>query len=446
MAWKAPGEGGNDKNDQPSPPNTEGASDQQGSAERDPWRAGRPRSTPDRSRPPDLDQIAASLWRSLTARRRRSGGGSSLHDKPPRKGSAWMLPGLLAGTALLVWLGAGIYVVAEGSVGVVMRQGHYYGTVLAGVHWNPSLIDRVTYVDMEKDHWLAIRNQQLTHDGNLATLHVLAVYRIASAKDYLLCAQSPERLLQNALDSAVGQVAMSHSLNDLLNGDRSALSDAIRHQLQSALASRAVGVELGDIKVDSVTVPEAVKAAADAVQQAHQQMDAAVNSATAARAQGVAQAERDARRVQEEARAYRDTAVSRARSDIAQFTAALNAYERAPNVTQDRLYLDTVQRIMSAPGMRVVSAQSGPVQVSFTPSPVPLPPSLASAPEAQGAEARPSTRAEDSAAVINGGKGNSSAGTGNKVTNGGGESRDAVRDDRDSGERRYDRSLTGGRQ
>ncbi|WP_414499692.1 MULTISPECIES: FtsH protease activity modulator HflK [unclassified Zymobacter] len=428
MAWKAPGEGGKDKGDDPRPQDGGGnAGAPQGRPEHDPWRGGRQRPS---QQPPDLDEVAKRVWRTLTGKR-RSGGPRDPNVPPSRKCSAFVLPGAILGVAALVWLGAGVYTVSDGQVGVVMRQGHYQNTVASGIHWNPSLIDRVTRVNVGQDHWLVTRRQQLTQDGNLVTLHVRASYRIVSAVDYVRNVEHPEQMLQSALDTAVSHVVSSHPLDELLSGERTVTSSAISSALQTAFPGQLTGTELRDVRIEEVAVPKSVEAAMKAAEQARQQAKTTIQDAEAQRDQLIAQAEREAHQLQEESRAYHDTAIARARSDIAQYMAVLHTYERAPEVTRDRLYLEAVRAIMAGPGIRIVNTQSDNTAVSVPPAGAPapmgppplLPPHLSE------------TSASGHASLL-----------GTPAAKAQTAPRDAARSDRDSGERHYDRSLKEGRQ
>lgn len=430
MAWKAPGEGGKDKGDDPRPNNNGGtAGPQQEHPEQDPWRGGRQR--PSSQQPPDLDEVAKRIWRTLTGKR-RTGGQPGPSARPPRSTNALMLPGMIVGVAALVWLGAGVYSIDKDDVGVVMRQGHYHNTVTSGIHWNPSLIDRVTRVNVGQDHWLVARRQQLTQDGSLVTMNVRASYRIVSAVDYVRNVEHPELMLQSVLETVVHQVVASRPLDELLNGERTALSSAMSSALQTAFPRALTGVELRDVRVEDVAVPKSVDTAMKAAEQARQQASAAVLQAETQRDQVIAQAEREAHRLQEDARVYHDTATAHARSDIAQYLSVLRTYERAPEVTRDRLYLEAMRTVMAAPGVRIVNTQSDDTAVSVPPasvSPAPalppqLPPPHLSDPSASGHAALPSQAAAKPQT----------------------STRDPVRNDRDSGERHYDRSLREGRQ
>ena len=421
MAWKAPGEGGKDKGGDSRPNNSGGPV--QGRPEHDPWREGR--SRPSSQQPPDLDEVAKRIWRTLTGKR-RAGGPQEPNARPPRRGNALLLPGIIVGIAGLVWLGAGIYTIDDNEVGVVMRQGRYHGTVEPGIHWNPSLIDRVTRVNTGQDHWLVARRQQLTQDGNLVALHVRASYRIVSAPDYLKSVDHPDQLLQNVVETAVNHVVSSRSLDDVLNADRVALNSAISSVLQSTFPSRLVGAELRDVRVEEVVVPKIAEAARAGVSQAQQQAKETVQQAEAQRDQLTTQADREAHQLQEDAQAYHDTAVAKARSDIAQYIGVLRSYERAPEVMRDRLYLDAMKKVMTSPDIQVVNTQNSSAAVSVSSAQQPHMPHPPVPPVPHGGEVSSATNATPATKS--------------------GTMRGSIRADRDSsGERHYDRSLREGR-
>lgn len=426
MAWKAPGEGGNDKGDNSRPNEGGNTGASQGRPEQDPWRDGRKRPSP---QPPDLDEVAKRIWRTLTGKRRTAGDRPS-GKRPPRKGSALLLPSAIIGVAALVWLGAGIYTVDDGDVGVVMRQGHYIHTVTAGMHWNPSLIDRVTRVNVGQDHDVVTRRQQLTQDGNLITLSVRASYRVTSPVDYVRGAAHPAQLLQSTLETAVSRVVSAHKLDELLNSDRTAVNVAINDTLQTLFPGQLTGTALRDVRVEEVSVPKAVEAAMNSVDQARQQAKDTIAAAGAQRDQTLAQAEREAHQLQASSSAYHDTAIARARSDIAQYLAVLHAYERAPDVTRDRLYLEAVSAVMTTPGVRVVNTQNDETVVSvpakdmLAPPQSPMKPLHPSESAASEHVAQPASASAEFQAGRRG---------------------DAVRRDRDNGDRHYDRSLKEGR-
>lgn len=428
MAWKAPGEGDKNKGDDSPPKNDSGpAGSQQERPEHDPWREGRQRPSTSTQQPPDLDDVAKRIWRSLFGKR-RAGGQRGPSTTPPRKSNALILPGIIVGAAALVWLGAGVYTIDDDEVGVVMRQGHYHGTVAAGIHWNPSLIDRVIRVNVAQDHSLIARQQQLTQDGSLVTLHVRARYHIVSAVDYIQNVEHPEQLLQNALETAVGHVVSSRPIDELLSSDRAVLANAISGTLHTSFPGQLTGVELRDVDVEDASVPKKVEAAMAAAKQAHQQAKIAAQQAETQRDHILVQAEREAHQIQEEARTYHDMAQAQARTDIAQYLAVLRTYERAPDVTCNRLYLDAISAVMATPGIHIVNTLRGDMPISVAPTNAPVPsPQPPISPLMGGVSANEQPSAQ-------------SAPVAKPHT-----TRDGARTDRDSSERHYDRSLRGGR-
>lgn len=302
---------------------------------------------------------------------KRSDGPSELDALMRRLRQWWRASGMPGGgpsgvvsvgvSALLaVWLISGFYTVDEQERAVVLRFGAYAGTVGPGVKWHlPWPVERVEKVTMTGVRSVQERAQILTQDQNLVDVEVNVQYRVSSAEDYLFNVQDSRALLQQVTASATRDVVGAVGLDAVLTEGRQGLADHIAHAMQRRLDGYHAGLVVTGVNLQQVQPPEAVQAAfADAIK-AREEQQRLHGEAEAYAAERLPRARNDAARQLANAQAYRDEAVARAEGDTARFTALLNEYRRAPQVTRDRMYLDTMDAVLGKAGKVVLDIDKG---------------------------------------------------------------------------------------
>ena len=305
--------------------------------------------------PPDLDEAFRKLKEKLTGG--GSGGGSG---KPRPSSGAPLLIGLLVLAGFWFW--QGIYVLDEQERGVVLRLGQYHDTIMPGFNWQPAMIDTV-FVDnvtQERQYSPALgQNLMLTRDENIVDVPLTVQYNIRDIKDYYLNISDPDATLEQATDSAVRHVVGSADLNNVISAGRELLREEVEVRLQTYLDNYGTGIHVIDVTMQEARPPEAVKQAFDDVIAASADKERLINEAQAYRNQILPQARGEAQRAIENANGYQGELIARAEGEADRFKQLLVEYSLAPEVTRERLYLDTVETVMSNANKVLVDVEGG---------------------------------------------------------------------------------------
>ena len=386
-----------------------------------------PRAKPSRptAGPPDLDE----LWRDFN----RKLGGLFGGGKPGGRGGAGGSGGggfqpdmkdarrgliLVAVVAALIWLGTGFFIVQEGQQAVITQFGRFKSTVGAGFNWRlPYPIQRhelifvtqIRSVDVGRDTVIKAtglrESAMLTEDENIVEIKFAVQYRLSDARAYLFESKNPGEAVVQAAESAVREVVGKMRMDSALSEERDQIGPRVRELMQKILDRYKVGVEVVGINLQQggVRPPEQVQAAFDDVLKAGQERERAKNEAQAYANDVVPRAVGSASRLKEEADAYKSRIVSQAQGDAQRFRSVLTEYQKAPQVTRDRMYLDTMQQIYANVTKVMVDSRQGS-NLLYMPldklmqgsmpapavaeSPVPTPPATGAVASGSGNDAR----------------------------------------------------------
>jgi len=326
----------------------------------DPW--GRKRS---QQGPPDLDELLRKLHRKL----RGSGSGDAAPSNTPPPGGIAALTAVVVIVALAVWFIAGLFIVPAAENAVVLRFGKYRDTVTPGLHWIPALIERKYSINVEKISTFSYQAEMLTGDENIVAVQIAVQYRIKTIRDYLFNVINPQESLQQSTASALRQVIANLSLNDILTAggvQQAALSQQIAEQLRGILAIYKTGLTITEVTLQAAKPPEAVVAAFDDAIMAREDAQRFINKAKAYQ-EGVEPVARGkATRLIQQAEAYKARVINQAKGDTARYTALLNVYKQAPEVTRERLYLSMLESVLSQ-NMKVLVDTKGNNNVLYLP-------------------------------------------------------------------------------
>ena len=329
---------------------------------------GRSRGQGPQQGPPDLDE----LWRDFNRKlgglfggarkggRGNNGGTGGGGDFQPDMKSAGIGAGLIAAVVVLIWLGTGFFIVQEGQQAVVTQFGSYKSTVGAGFNWRlPYPIQRhelvfvtqIRSVDVGRD--LVIKatglrdSAMLTEDENIVEIKFAVQYRLSDAREFLFESKNPSEAVVQAAETAVREVVGKMKMDTALAEERDQIAPRVRKLMQSILDRYKIGVEVVGINLQQggVRPPEQVQAAFDDVLKAGQERERAKNEAQAYANDVIPRAVGSASRLKEEADAYKARIVAQAQGDAQRFKSVLTEYQKAPQVTRDRLYLETMQQI-----------------------------------------------------------------------------------------------------
>ena len=330
--------------------------------------------------PPDLDE----LWRDFNRKlgnifggkggQGGSGGNGGPGSFNPSPKSTGIGAGLIAGVVGLIWLGSGFFIVQEGQQAVITQFGKYHTTVGAGFNWRlPFPVQRhetvaatqIRSVDVGNDSIVPAtglrQSAMLTSDENIVEIKFAVQYRLSNARDFLFESRDPEAAVVKAAETAVREVVGKMRMDAALAEERDQIGPRVRALMQTILDRYKVGVEVVGINLQQggVRPPEQVQASFDDVLKAAQERERAKNEAEAYANDVVPRARGAADRLNEEAEGYRARIVAQAEGDAQRFQAIHAEYRKAPQVTRERMYVDTMQEVYSNVTKVLVDSKSG---------------------------------------------------------------------------------------
>ena len=330
--------------------------------------------------PPDLDELWRDFNQKLGQLFGNKGGGGGGGARPPSGGPG--LPGFLRnlglgvvlGAALMVWLGTGFFIVQEGQQAVITQFGKYKSTVGAGFNWRMPwpfqrhelvYVSQIRSVDIGRDNVIKStglrESAMLTEDENIVEIKFAVQYRLSDARAYLFESKNPTEAVVQAAETAVREVVGKMRMDTALAEERDQIGPRVRQLMQTILDRYKVGIEVVGINLQQggVRPPEQVQAAFDDVLKAGQERERAKNEAEAYANDVVPRAVGAASRLKEESNAYRARIVAQAEGDAQRFKSILTEYQKAPQVTRDRLYTETFQQVYSNVTKVLVDSKQG---------------------------------------------------------------------------------------
>jgi modulator of FtsH protease HflK len=373
MAWNEPGGGGN----------------------RDPWSGGGRDQGP-----PDLDEVIRKLSDKFGSvlGGRRGGGGGGRSGSPGTPGSGFAgVTVIVVVIALIGWLIASIYIVDEGTRGVVLRFGRYHATTMPGPHLRLFPIDRVEIVNVEQRRFREIGYRSpegvaigaatarqsavrsvpkealmLTQDENIVDVRLAVQYQIKDPRAYLFNVFDPEAVLVQVVESAARETIGKSTMDFVLTEGRAEIVANIQALSQRILdtyppdslmtsdpeaGSRGSGLQIVTVVLQDVQPPEEVQDAfADAIK-AREDEQRFMNEAEAYSNEVIPRARGQAARRLQEASAYREQVIAQAEGEASRFEQLLGAYQMAPEVTRERLYLETIEAVLTQASKVLVDVQ-----------------------------------------------------------------------------------------
>lgn len=300
-----------------------------------------PNKQSNEQQPPDLEEVFNSLLKKMGGGK---GNGSNQNNRPPVSAGKF-LPVLL-GLGLVVWGASGFYTVQEAERGVVTRFGKLHEIVMPGLNWKPTFIDNVTPVNIERVLELRTNGSMLTQDENMVLVEMTVQYRIEDPAKYLFSVTKPDDSLKQATDSALRYVIGHMTMDDILTTGRAIVREKTWNALRDIIKNYDMGLLITDVNFQYARPPEEVKAAFDDAIKAQEDEQRLIREAEAyARGQEPI-ARGQAQRILEQANAYKEQVVLNARGEVERFSKLLPEYKAAPEVTRDRLYIQTMEKVM----------------------------------------------------------------------------------------------------
>lgn len=304
----------------------------------------------------------------------------------------------IVGGLVAVWALSGLYVVQPNEEGVVTTFGAYSRSETPGLRYHlPAPIERVEKVPVTSLNRIDIggtteqdvpeESLMLTGDDNIVSLQFSVTWRVANAPRYLFSTQDPEGSIKAVAESALREVVGRMPLDLIISTGRGQVQIQTAELMQRTLDSWGTGVSVVEVQIRSAQVPAEVLAAYRDVSSAGQDRESAVNEARTYANRVINEAKGDAAKITQSAEGYREQAVREALGDAARFNSIYAEYRRAPAVTRERLYLETMQRVLANSNKVVVDGKgaSAPIILPpdvFRPRNQPQPPAPAPVPPA----------------------------------------------------------------
>ncbi len=304
--------------------------------------------------PPDLDEVIKKMQDGLSKLFGGKGGGSAPSGKISRG-----LPVIIIVALAVLWAAGGFYTVDQQERAVVLRLGKFLETVSPGLQWNPPLIDSVNKINVTQVRTHNSRGIMLTEDENIVEINLSVQYVISNPKDFYLNVRDPEISLVHATESALRHVVGSSEMHGVLTEGRELIASKVQERLQSYLERYGAGLGISKVNIENTRAPKEVQSAFDDVIKAREDEQRVKNEAEAYANQVVPEARGYAQRLREEANAYREEVIARAVGESARFTKLLIEYEKAPEVTRERLYIDTLEQVLGSTSKVMVDVKGG---------------------------------------------------------------------------------------
>ncbi len=342
------------------------------SGDRDPW------GDRDGAGPPDLDEVVKNLQKKVSGifggDKNGSGSGNGAGSSDGGVSGNVLLGGLVV--ALVIWGFTGFYRISEGQQGVVLRFGEYQASAGPGLHWHiPTPVEWVEVVDLGQVRAVEIGYRQnsrtgqtglvpreslmLTKDENIIDIKFAVQYRIADAKSYLFNIRDPESTLQQVAESAIRQQVGQTDMDSILSRDRQQVATAVSKTIQELLDLYQSGLLVTSVNMQDAQPPEQVQAAFDDAVRAREDKQRLINEAEAYRNDILPRASGEAARILAEANAYGATLVANAHGVASRFTSLREVYEQAPEVTRERLYIETMEEVLGANRKVMIEGDAG---------------------------------------------------------------------------------------
>ena len=312
----------------------------------DPWknRGGRDQG------PPDLDDVFKNLFGKFGKSGGNGGSGKSLGG---------IGAGILIGLIVVIWIISGFYTIREAERGVVLRFGEYYQQVEPGLRWAPTFVDSVIPVDVQSIRDKSSSGSMLTEDENVVDVQMEMQYRVVDPFRWTFAVENPEMSLSQSLDSAIRYVVGHSTMDDVLTDGREVTRQRVWEALQAIIEPYNMGVSIIDMNFRDARPPEQVKDAFDDAIAAQEDEQRFIREAEAYAREIEPRARGQVNRMNEEAQAYKEQVTLEAQGEVARFEELLPQYERAPEVTRERIYLETMQQVLSATSKILVDSKSG---------------------------------------------------------------------------------------
>lgn len=320
---------------------------------KDPWSGGG-----DKKGPPDLDEAIRSLQEKFGG---FFGGGNE--DSSGNSLSPKTL-GFIGAGAFLLWGASGFYIVDEGNHGVETRFGKYIGTTQSGLNWHmPAPIESVNIVNVKQQRFIEVGYRSgggsqavgsvpkealmLTKDENIVDVRLAVQYQVKDAKQFIFNVANPTGTLKQVTESTQRGVIGSSTMDFVLTEGRSEVVTQIKKEIQAVMDNYQTGIQITSVNLQDAQPPEQVQNAFEDAIKAREDEQRLINEAEAYSNDVVPKARGAAARKIQEAEGYKEQVIAQAEGESNRFTKLLSEYEKAQDVTRKRLYIETMESVLS---------------------------------------------------------------------------------------------------
>ncbi|WP_416395099.1 FtsH protease activity modulator HflK [Allohahella sp. A8] len=335
MAWNEPG-GGN-------------------KGGQDPWGSGRRKGNQDG--PPELDELfkkGMDKLNSLFGGKKGGGGGSSNQQS---SAGGIIVIALIVAAILAAW--NSVYRVDEKERAIVLRFGKYLKTEDPGLQFRIPIVDQIYIEDVTAVRTLKKKSHMLTEDENIVDIDLSVQWVVKDLQRFTLNMRSAPTTLDYATDSALRHEVGTTEMDKVLTEGREFLAIEVQDRLQNILDFYGAGIQIQAVNIEAAQPPQQVSGAFEDVQRAKEDEQRVVNRAEAYRNQVVPESRGKAQRIIEEANAYREQVVAMAKGETDRFLQVLQIYETAPAITRERMYIETMEQVMSKSSKILVDQKNG---------------------------------------------------------------------------------------
>ncbi len=343
-----------------------------GSDNKDPWGGGRKDQGP-----PDLDELIKKWQSKINAlfggKKTSDNGGNGA--TPSSGGASTSAFAIVAVVALIVWGLSGIYIVEPPERGVVTQFGQYKETTEPGPHWHfPYPIENVEIVNVDQNRSTEIgyrsstgreagsvpqESLMLTQDENIVEIKFAVQYRIKNAQNYLFDVRDPEATLRQATESAIREAVGKSKMDFVLTQGQSEIADRTRAILQDTLDKYSTGLAITSVNMQSVQPPQEVRGAFEDAIKAREDQQRLINDAEAYSNDVIPRSRGNGARIIEESTGYRESIIAKAEGESSRFNQLLTEYKKAPEVTRQRLYIETMESVLQRTSKVMIDVEGG---------------------------------------------------------------------------------------
>ncbi len=310
--------------------------------------------------PPDLDEVVKKMQERLGGlfggRKGSDNGGRG--ETPSGPGTAGVgVIAVIVLILLLIW--QSFYMIQPPERGVVLRFGAYKEVTKPGPHFLIPFVDQVIPVNIDQVLPFNHSAIMLTQDENIVDLKMTVQYKIQDPADYKFQDWNPDQTIKDATETALREVIGKSRLDAIITENRSGIAELVKAGIQDLMNTYRTGLEVVSVNIQDANPPEQVKEAFADVVKAREDKVRIENQAQAYANDIVPRARGAAARQLEDAKAYRAKVIAEAEGEVSRFLAVLAEYEKAPEVTRKRLYLETVQEVLAKTNKVMLDVESG---------------------------------------------------------------------------------------